>query len=218
MIVLIRRRCNNTQISRSAITISMRFKTPTQSNPILPKTRRKKTRRTRRTARCLRQQVRVHTNRRSCSRWKTATNCKRHSQNSPLKIPHTVDRTPRVFAENLKCCKRACAMRENPEHDAQSSLAQNATDDGRSRKRAKGSCVETRQSNRFIEGYQNSCKPSLKKEAIGRVPPPFVVVVVLEPFFFSHNYNYYYLYYLIQRSIKSSFVLLSPRGILWTRR
>ncbi len=74
-------------------------------------------------------------------------------------------------------------MRENPEHDAQSSLAQNAKDDGRSRKRAKGSRVETRQSNRFIEGYQNNSKPSLKKEAIGRVVLPFVVVVVLELFF-----------------------------------
>jgi hypothetical protein len=74
-------------------------------------------------------------------------------------------------------------MRENPEHDAQSSLAQNAKDDGRSRKGAKGSCVETRQSNRFIEGYQNNSKPSLKKEAIGRVLLPFVVVV-LELFFY----------------------------------
>jgi len=55
--------------------------------------------------------------------------------------------------------------------------------DGRSRKGAKGSCVETRQSNRFIEGYQNNSKPSLKKEAIGRVLLPFVVVV-LELFFY----------------------------------
>jgi hypothetical protein len=75
-------------------------------------------------------------------------------------------------------------MRENAEHDAQSSLTQNAKDDGRSRKRAKGSCVETRQSNRFIEGYEENSKPSLKKEAKGRVLLPFVVVV-FEPLF-SH--------------------------------
>lgn len=43
--------------------------------------------------------------------------------------------------------------------------------------------METRQSNRFIEGYQNNSKPSLKKEAIGRVLLPFVVVV-LELFFY----------------------------------
>ncbi len=60
-----------------------------------------------------------------------------------------------------------------------SELAQNAKDDGRSRKRAKGSRVETRQSNRLIEGYQNNSKPSVEKEAKGRVLLPFVVVVVL---------------------------------------
>ncbi len=76
-------------------------------------------------------------------------------------------------------------MRENPEHDAQSELAQNAQDDGRSRKRAKGSCVETRQSNRFIEGYQNNSKPSLKKEAIGRVLVPLLLLLL--SFFSSHN-------------------------------
>jgi hypothetical protein len=68
-----------------------------------------------------------------------------------------------------------------------SELAQNAKDDGRSRKRAKGSRVETRQSNRLIEGYQNNSKPSVEKEAKGRVLLPFVVVVLLLlELFFPH--------------------------------